>query len=179
MTTRFESTMRATLITPLGVVWLLLAGAALGQAAIGLQCPTYNNRLDGQRFSPLREITLANATQLGEVCRVQIDGPTLFSAGLIVVDGVIYTATGRETVAIDAATCAARWRSAYVPEDDEIGGKQYVAFASGNVLRNTFGALGLPSVVVMSLNAKAAAAQGHTSAAVVSESAFVRQGVGR
>ena len=38
---------------------------------------------------------------------VQIDGPApSFHAGLVVVDGVIYTNTGRETVAIDAATCA-------------------------------------------------------------------------
>jgi alcohol dehydrogenase (cytochrome c) len=31
------------------------------------------------------------------------------------------------------------------------GGKQYVAFASGNVSRSAFGSLGLPSVVVMAL----------------------------
>jgi mono/diheme cytochrome c family protein len=34
----------------------------------------------------------------------------------------------------------------------EVGGQQHVAFASGNVSRNAFGALGLPTVVVMSLN---------------------------
>jgi mono/diheme cytochrome c family protein len=33
----------------------------------------------------------------------------------------------------------------------EAAGKQYVAFAAGNVSRNAFGALGTPSVVVMSL----------------------------
>jgi len=36
----------------------------------------------------------------------------------------------------------------------DIGARQYVAFASGNVSRVTFGELGLPSVVVMSLGAK-------------------------
>ena len=35
----------------------------------------------------------------------------------------------------------------------EIGGMQYVAFASGNVSRVTFGELGLPSVVIMALGA--------------------------
>jgi len=34
----------------------------------------------------------------------------------------------------------------------EAGGKQYVAFASGNVSRLAFGALGLPNVVIMSLD---------------------------
>jgi alcohol dehydrogenase (cytochrome c) len=38
----------------------------------------------------------------------------------------------------------------------EIGGTQYVAFASGNVSRVTFGELGLPSVVIMALGAKTA-----------------------
>ena len=36
----------------------------------------------------------------------------------------------------------------------EAGGRQYVAFADGNVSRNAFGALGLPSVVIMALNPK-------------------------
>jgi mono/diheme cytochrome c family protein len=34
----------------------------------------------------------------------------------------------------------------------ESGGKQYLAFASGNISRNAFGDLGLPSVVIMTLN---------------------------
>jgi alcohol dehydrogenase (cytochrome c) len=37
----------------------------------------------------------------------------------------------------------------------EAGGKQYVAFASGNVSRNAFGALGVPSVVIMALQGAA------------------------
>ena len=60
----------------------------------GSQWLSYNNHLDGQRFSPLKEITPANATQLGEVCRVQIDGPTSLHSDLIVVDGVIYHGYG-------------------------------------------------------------------------------------
>jgi mono/diheme cytochrome c family protein len=34
----------------------------------------------------------------------------------------------------------------------EVAGKQYVAFAAGNVSRNAFGDLGLPSVVIMALD---------------------------
>jgi alcohol dehydrogenase (cytochrome c) len=36
----------------------------------------------------------------------------------------------------------------------ELAGRQYVAFASGNISRNAFGDLGMPSVVIMALNAK-------------------------
>src|SRR5580693_1579538 len=88
---------------------LALAGSDLcgaQETSPGSQWLSYNNHLDGQRFSPLKEITPANATQLGEVCRIQVDGPTSMHSDLIVVDGVIYTGTGRETVALNATTCA-------------------------------------------------------------------------
>lgn len=42
----------------------------------------------------------------------------------------------------------------------EIGGRQYVAFADGNITRNAFGALGNPSVVIMALKPGAAADPG-------------------
>src|ERR1700739_4293538 len=90
-----------------------VAGVHAQEYSPGSQWPSINNHLDGQRFSPLEEITPENAAQLREVCRVQIDGPTTFHAGLIVVDGVIYTNTGLQTVAGDATTCALRWKHTY------------------------------------------------------------------
>ncbi|HMA12285.1 MAG TPA: hypothetical protein VKO83_10385, partial [Steroidobacteraceae bacterium] len=94
----------------LAVMLVLSAGVSAQEASPGANWLSYNNSLDGQRYSSLRQINLANASQLGEVCRVQIDGPTSFHGGLIVQDGVIYTATGRETVALDATTCALKWK---------------------------------------------------------------------
>jgi mono/diheme cytochrome c family protein len=41
----------------------------------------------------------------------------------------------------------------------EIAGKQYVAMASGNISRNAFGDVGLPSVVIMTLNPEAPSRQ--------------------
>ena len=127
------------------VLWLLAACALTGAADVhaqeyspGSQWPSINNHLDGQRFAPLKEITPENAAQLREVCRVQIDGPTTFHAGLIVVDGVIYTNTGLQTVAIDSTTCALRWKFSYVP--DEAGGapsSRGLAVLDGRVFRGT------------------------------------------
>jgi PQQ-dependent dehydrogenase (methanol/ethanol family) len=116
-----------------------IAGSGMAQdASPGAQWLTYNNHLDGQRFSPLKEITPANATQLGEVCRVQIDGPTSLHSDLIVVDGVIYTGTGRETVAINATTCALIWRHSYTPDDDRNSpSTRGVAVMNGRVFRGT------------------------------------------
>ena len=38
------------------------------------------------------------------------------------------------------------------------GGKQYIAFTSGNVSRSTFGAVGAPTIIIMALNEKAESA---------------------
>src|SRR5580704_6910781 len=120
---------------------LALAGSSLcgaQETSPGSQWLSYNNHLDGQRFSPLKEITPANAAQLGEVCRIQIDGPTSMHADLIVVDGVIYTGTGRETVALNATTCALLWRFSYTPDDDRNSpSTRGVAVMNGRVYRGT------------------------------------------
>jgi alcohol dehydrogenase (cytochrome c) len=108
------------------------------EATPGSQWLSNNNHLDGQRFAPLKAITPANATQLEEVCRVRIDGPTTFHAGLVVVDGVIYTNTGLETVAIDAQTCAVRWKHTYVPEEARYSASSRgLAVLDGRVFRGT------------------------------------------
>ena len=107
-------------------------------ATPGSQWLSNNNQLDGQRFSPLKEITAANASQLHEVCRVPIDGPTTFHAGLVVVDGVIYTNTGLHTVAIDATTCAVRWKYTYLPEEERSApSSRGLAVLNGRVFRGT------------------------------------------
>jgi PQQ-dependent dehydrogenase (methanol/ethanol family) len=131
--------------TPKRAVYVLSLCTLLGTAhataaddALGLQWPTVNNRLDGQRFSALKEITPANASQLHEVCRLQIDGPTTFHAGLVVVDGVIYTNTGLETVAMDATTCALRWQHTYVPDEARFSpSSRGLAVLNGRVFRGT------------------------------------------
>lgn len=114
------------------------AAAQQAPTSPGGQWPNYNNRLDGVRYSPLKQITPANAARLGEVCRVQIDGPTSFHAGFVVVDGTLYTSTGRETVALDATNCAVRWKFDYQPEEERCGGaNRGVAVLDGRVFRGT------------------------------------------
>lgn len=134
-----------------GVFTVLLAGLAPGaqaaeafapeaprQYAQGAQWPSYNNQLDSQRYSPLKQITAANVARLGEVCRVQVDGPASFHSGLVVVDGTIYGATGRETFALDATNCAVRWKFDYTPEEEPCGGgNRGVAVMNGRVFRGT------------------------------------------
>ena len=115
----------------------LFASHALAQSTT-TEWLSYNNSLEGQRFSHLSEINTANASQLGEVCRVQIDGPASFHAGLIVSGGLIYTNTSRMTVAIDAQTCEVRWKYDYQPEDPRCGGSNRgLALQNGRLYRGT------------------------------------------
>ena len=105
--------------TLLAAVALVTATCALAQ---NTQWPTYNNGYDSQRFSPLKQITTGNVTQLGEVCRVQVDGPTSFHAGLVVSGNTIYTGTSRETYALDAQSCAVKWKYTWQSQDARCGG---------------------------------------------------------
>ena len=118
---------------------VVLSGVVTAQdASPGSQWLSYNNRLDGQRYSPLKEITPENVAQLGEVCRVQVDGPTSFHAGMVVTDGTLYTSTGRYTLAIDATTCAVRWKHTYLPDEERSGpSNRGVAVMDGRVFRGT------------------------------------------
>ncbi|MGH8259173.1 MAG: PQQ-binding-like beta-propeller repeat protein, partial [Steroidobacteraceae bacterium] len=116
--------------------------AAAADAAPGptpaSQWLTVNRRLDGDRFSPLRQITPTNVSHLAEVCRVQIDGPTTLEAGIVVAGGVIYTDTGTETVALDATDCAVRWKHRYIPEEERYSpSNRGLAVMDGRVFRGT------------------------------------------
>ncbi len=121
------------------VFGLLLAGIAAAQNATpGGEWLGYNNGLHGQRYSPLKQIDAGNVSRLGTACRVQIDGPGSFHAGLIVQGDTLYTATPRETVALDATTCALRWKYDYRPEESQCGGSNRgVALLDGRIFRGT------------------------------------------
>lgn len=129
--------MRHILTTGALSAGLLLSSSCLGQTP-GAEWLTWNNGLHSQRFSSLSQITPDNAGQLGEVCRIQVDGPTSFHAGMIVDDGVIYTATGINTFALDARSCELIWSFDYEPEDPNCGGtNRGVALQNGRVFRGT------------------------------------------
>ena len=51
---------------------------------------TYSRAYDGQRYSPLAEITAANVGRLKAAWTYQIGQPGKFSTSPIVVDGILY-----------------------------------------------------------------------------------------
>ena len=100
--------------------------------------PAYNNTANGQRYSPLDQITTANVAGLQEVCRFKVDDSGSFQAGLVELDGTLYLSNAHDTLAIDARTCALRWRNVYRPEQQDVFQiNRGVAYANGKLFRGT------------------------------------------
>lgn len=87
-----------------------VADVALAEHSAGGEWPSYNKSLDGQRYSPLRQINTANADKLTEVCHLKVDENGSLQAGLVVIDDVMYATTATDTLALDPTTCEVLWR---------------------------------------------------------------------
>ena len=75
--------------------------------------PMYNRSYDGTRFSPLGQISAANVATLAPACTFPLGVKANLQTGLLAVDGTLYFTTLTDTYAVDAATCALRWRHHY------------------------------------------------------------------
>ena len=100
--------------------------------------PGFNRDLNGQRFSPLRQITARNAHRLAPVCLLQLGDGGSFQSGPLVYQGRLYVTTAHKTVAVDAATCTRLWEHVYAPTDAEPWpGNRGVALSGGRLFRGT------------------------------------------
>ena len=75
--------------------------------------PMYNRDYDGTRFSPLAQITASNVASLTPACTFPLGVKANLQAGIVAVDGTLYFTTATDTYALDATTCALRWRHTY------------------------------------------------------------------
>jgi alcohol dehydrogenase (cytochrome c) len=71
----------------------------------------YNGDYASTRFSQLTGITPKNVTSLKQVCSYVLPETVEFESSLVVVGGTMYFTTFEYTYAIDASTCALRWRA--------------------------------------------------------------------
>src|SRR5450631_3282923 len=72
--------------------------------------PVYSGDLSATRFSPLTEVTKANVSGLRRTCTYETGESTAFQTGPIEVQGVLYFTTYNTTFALDASTCALKWK---------------------------------------------------------------------
>jgi alcohol dehydrogenase (cytochrome c) len=75
-----------------------------------------NRDYAGQRFVDLKQITHQNVTALRPVCMYQASDVRPFQTNPLVYHGVMYVTTATSTIALDAATCAVRWRHDWQPK---------------------------------------------------------------
>lgn len=91
---------------------LAVAGAAAQAQPQGASdWRAYNGNLAGDRHSPLQEITRANVARLRPLCNFDTKERVAFQTGPVVVGGTMYFTTDTNTYAIDAATCALKWKA--------------------------------------------------------------------
>jgi alcohol dehydrogenase (cytochrome c) len=100
--------------------------------------PSYNRTLAGDRFSPLTEINTANAAQLRMICSYTLPEVTSFQTGPIVVNGTMFFTTDTISYAIDAGSCAEKWRSVRHSETPSyLGVNRGFAYMDGKLFRGT------------------------------------------
>ncbi len=101
------------------------------------QWVTVNKDYASQRYVDLDQITPQNVGGLKEACEFRLNEAAWFSSGLLMVGRTIYVDTMRATYAIDAGTCALRWRTVLkfgVPANISNRGPAYL---DGMIFRGT------------------------------------------
>ena len=89
----------------------LVSEAALANAAVDDQWPSYNRTLTSERFSPLDEINPKTIEKLQIICTYDTKQFSNFESGLIMVNGALVGTTEFDIFSIDPVTCAENWRT--------------------------------------------------------------------
>jgi len=98
----------------------------------------YNRTLTGERFSPLAEINHANVGRLREVCAYTLPEVTSLQTGPLVVNGTMYFTTDTISYAIDASTCAEKWKQVRHSETPSaLAVNRGFAYSNGRLYRGT------------------------------------------
>lgn len=119
------------------LVLLALPAVARSQTPLG-DWPAYNRTLAGERFSPLAEINRANVARLHEVCAYTLPEVTSLETGPLVVNGTMYFTTDTISYAIDASTCAEKWKQVRHSETPSaLAVNRGFAYSNGRLYRGT------------------------------------------
>lgn len=99
---------------------------------------TYNRTLAGDRFSPLAEIDRTNVAQLKSICTYELPEITSLQTGPIVIGGTMYFTTDTISYAVDAGTCAEKWKVVrHSSTPSSLGVNRGFAYHAGRLYRGT------------------------------------------
>ncbi|HET7248312.1 MAG TPA: PQQ-binding-like beta-propeller repeat protein [Gemmatimonadales bacterium] len=100
--------------------------------------PAYNRTLTGDRFSPLTEINRANVANLRQICTYTLPEVTSLQTGPLVVSGTMYFTTDTISYAINASTCAEKWKQVRHSETPSfLAVHRGFAYLNGRLFRGT------------------------------------------
>ena len=100
--------------------------------------PGYNRTLAGDRFSPLAEINASNVAGLRTICSYTLPEVTSLQTGPIVVNGTMFFTTDTISYAIDASSCAEKWKTVRHSETPSgLGVNRGFAYMDGRLFRGT------------------------------------------
>ena len=111
------------------------APAAPAGAPAAVDWPSYNRTLTSERYAPLDGINAGNVSRLRVACTYDLGIDTSLQTGPIVVGRTLYGTSEKETFAIDAATCAERWRVKEDVADSYLKTNRGVAYLDGRLFR--------------------------------------------
>ncbi len=98
---------------------------------------SYNGDLAATRYSALSEINAGNVAKLRETCHFDTGETVPLQSGLVAVGGVLYFTTYQNTYAIDASTCAVRWKHNRPGGAPGLGVNRGLAYLDGKLFRGT------------------------------------------
>src|ERR1700730_6152011 len=94
--------------------------------------------LAATRYSPLKQITSRNVSQLAKVCAYSFPDKEPSQTAPIVSAGTLYLTTAHYTVAVDGSDCHVIWSSKWSPRDYEtFNTHRGAALAGGKIIRGT------------------------------------------
>ncbi len=113
------------------------ASPAVSQPAVADgDWPGYNRTLDGQRYSPLNQITTENVASLRKVCEADLGEGGNYQSGIVVVNNTLIATTETTTYAYDPATCVLKWtHKIEKPAKEGLRVNRGVAFLDGKFFR--------------------------------------------
>ena len=112
------------------------AGVAPRATVAPGEWPSYNRTLAGDRFSPLTEINRSNVAHMRTVCTYTLPEVTALQTGPLVVGSTMYFTSDTISYAIDAGTCAEKWKSVrHSPTPSRLGVNRGVAYMTGRLFR--------------------------------------------
>lgn len=99
---------------------------------------SYNRTLAGDRYSPLKAIDRSNVAGLQQVCSYALPEVTSLQTGPIVIGGMMYFTTDTISYAINASTCAEKWKQVRHSETPSaLAVNRGFAYMGGRLFRGT------------------------------------------